>query len=43
MPPETEQSFLADVEKKVTSKLYSDQEGWQADYVRLRFIAQKIQ
>lgn len=34
--------FFTEVKAKVTSELYSEQEGWVADYVRLRFKATKL-
>lgn len=33
--------FLTEVEARLTADLYSEQEGWVADYVRLRFKAIK--
>ncbi|MBE9070299.1 class I SAM-dependent methyltransferase [Leptolyngbya cf. ectocarpi LEGE 11479] len=42
MPKKLEQSFLCEVENAVREKLYSDERGWVADYVRLRFHASKI-
>ena len=33
--------FLTEVEQQVHDRLYSPQEGWFADYVRLRFLARK--
>lgn len=34
--------FFTEVKAKVTSELYSEQEGWVADYVRLKFKATKL-
>jgi SAM-dependent methyltransferase len=34
--------FLIDVREKLTSVLYSEKDGWVADYVRLRFEAIKV-
>jgi trans-aconitate methyltransferase len=41
LPPEQVTGFLQQVENCTKPTLYSEEHGWQADYVRLRFVAQK--
>ncbi|MZI95333.1 methyltransferase domain-containing protein [Vibrio sp. CAIM 722] len=41
LTPTQQQVFFGEVESLVKTKLYSEQEGWVADYVRLRFKAIK--
>ena len=38
---EQKESFLSQVEERVKKALYSEEDGWVADYVRLRFRAHK--
>lgn len=41
LSPDEAQRFLVKVEEKVRPQLYSSSQGWVADYVRIRFAAQK--
>jgi len=41
LPPEHAARFLNKVEEQVKPHLYSERQGWVADYVRLRFDARK--
>ncbi|NBC67072.1 MAG: methyltransferase domain-containing protein [Bacteroidetes bacterium] len=41
MPPALEEQFLNETEQLVRPDLYSEDKGWQADYVRIRFSARK--
>ncbi len=41
MPDDLEEQFLEETERLVRPKLFSDTTGWHADYVRLRFYAEK--
>ncbi|NET54354.1 MAG: class I SAM-dependent methyltransferase [Merismopedia sp. SIO2A8] len=42
LSPEMERHFLEQVERLVRPTLYSENDGWVADYVRLRFYAIKV-
>lgn len=42
MPSELEKTFLNATAQRVKPQLYSPEQGWMADYVRLRFHAEKI-
>ncbi len=39
--PQQKRLFMGNVQDKLVSVLYSEQDGWVADYVRLRFAATK--
>lgn len=41
IPAESVETFLNDVEACTKPVLFSSENGWQADYVRLRFVARK--
>ncbi|OKH18887.1 class I SAM-dependent methyltransferase [[Limnothrix rosea] IAM M-220] len=42
LPLEQQQLFLNKVTEKVKPHLYTDETGWVADYMRLRFVATKV-
>jgi 2-isopropylmalate synthase len=42
LSPEQKQQFLIEVREKLLNTLYTEQDGWVADYVRLRFKAVKV-
>ncbi|SJL84223.1 class I SAM-dependent methyltransferase [Vibrio palustris] len=42
MPPALEETFLRETAQRVEPQLYSAEQGWVADYVRLRFHAEKV-
>ncbi len=41
MPSDQEDQFLSETEKMVRPMLFSEEKGWHADYVRIRFSAVK--
>ena len=41
MPPTIEDRFLSETEELVRPMLFSEDRGWSADYVRIRFVAVK--
>ena len=41
MPEELEDEFLTQTEQLVKTSLFTEEDGWFADYVRLRFHAVK--